>query len=119
MINLTFLHLWLKILLDLTIFYVYYEHIKQQTEGINMTYEQWLKKRKEQQMIKTVLNFLGWCVAVITIMALCTVALCKALNTPEVEISYSTKQCVRVVYMDGTITDCSKLPEKYDRVWVK
>ena len=85
----------------------------------NMTYEQWLKKRKEQQMIKTVFNFLGWCVALLTILTLCTVALCKALNTPEVEISYSTKQCVRVVYMDGTITDCSKLPEKYDRVWVK
>ena len=64
-------------------------------------------------------NFLGWCVAVITIMTLCTVALCKALNTPEVEISYSTKKCIRVVYMDGKITDCSKLPEKYDRVWVK
>lgn len=103
----------------MTIFYVYYEHIKQQTEGINMTYEQWLKKRKEQQMIKTVLNFLGWCVAVIVILALCTVALCKALNTPEVEISYSTQQCKRVVYMDGTITDCAKLPEKYDIVWVK
>ena len=89
------------------------------TEGINMTYEQWLKKRKEQQMLKNALNFLGALVAIIIILALCTVALCKALNTPEVEISYSTKQCVRVVYMDGTITDCSKLPEKYDRVWVK
>ena len=89
------------------------------TEGINMTYEQWLKKRKEQQMLKNALNFLGALVAIIIILALCTVALCKALNTPEVEISYSTKQCIRVVYMDGTITDCSKLPEKYDRVWVK
>ena len=89
------------------------------TEGINMTYEQWLKKRKEQQMLKNALNFLGALVAIIIILALCTVALCKALNTPEVEISYSTKQCVRVVYMDGTITDCSKLPKKYDRVWVK
>lgn len=84
-----------------------------------MTYEQWLKKRKEQQIFKNALNFLRALVAVIIILALCTVALCKALNTPEVEISYSTKQCVRVVYMDGTITDCSKLPEKYDRVWVK
>lgn len=84
-----------------------------------MTYEQWLKKRKEQQMLKNALNFLGALVAIITILALCTVALCKALNTPEVEISYSTKRCVRVVYMDGRITDCSVLPKKYDRVWVK
>ena len=84
-----------------------------------MTYEQWEKKRKEQQMLKNALNFLGALVAVIVILALCTVALCKALNTPEVEISYSTKRCVRVVYMDGRITDCSVLPKKYDKVWVK
>lgn len=84
-----------------------------------MTYEQWLKKRKEQRMIKTVLNFLGWCVVLLTIFTLCTVALCKALNTPEVEISYSTKRCIRVVYMDGKITNCDTLPQKYDRVWVK
>lgn len=84
-----------------------------------MTYEEWMKKRKEQQILKNALNFLGALVAIITILALCTVTLYKALNTPEVEISYSTKQCIRVVYMDGKITDCSKLPEKYDRVWVK
>ena len=84
-----------------------------------MTYEEWMKKRTEQRIIENVLSFLGWCTAIITILALCTVALCKALNTPEVEFSYSTKQCVRVVYMNGTITDCSKLPEKYDRVWVR
>ena len=84
-----------------------------------MTYEQWEKKRKEQQMLKNALNFLGALVAIIIILALCTVALCKALNTPEVEISYSTKRCVRVVYMDGRITDCSVLPKKYSKVWVK
>lgn len=84
-----------------------------------MTYEQWMKKRTEQRIIENVLSFLGWCTAIITILALCTVALCKALNTPEVEFSYSTKQCVRVVYMNGRITDCSVLPDRYDHVWVK
>ena len=106
-------------MLELTNFCAIMNTSKQQTEVSNMTYEQWLKKRKEQQMIKTVLNFLGWCVALLTILTLCTVALCKAMNTPEVEFSWETKKCVRVVYMNGTITDCSKLPEKYDRVWVK
>lgn len=106
-------------MLELTNFCAIMNTSKQQTEVSNMTYEQWLKKRKEQQMIKTVLNFLGWCVALLTVLTLCTVALCKALNTPEVEFSWETKKCVRVVYMNGTITDCSKLPEKYDRVWVK
>ena len=47
------------------------------------------------------------------------VSMHSALNTPEVELSYSTKQCKRVVYMDGTITDCSVLPKKYDIVWVR
>ena len=106
-------------MLELTNFCAIMNTSKQQTEVSDMTYDEWLKKRKEQQMIKTVLNFLGWCVALLTILTLCTVALCKALNTPEVEFSWETKKCVRVVYMNGTITDCSKLPEKYDRVWVK
>jgi hypothetical protein len=38
---------------------------------------------------------------------------------PEVEMSWSTKECKRVVYMDGTITNCDVLPENYDIVWVK
>ena len=43
----------------------------------------------------------------------------RALDTPEVEISWSTKECKRVVYMDGTTTNCDVLPERYDVVWVK
>lgn len=42
-----------------------------------------------------------------------------AINTPEVEYSWETKKCVRVVYMDGTTTNCDVLPDKYDKVWVK
>lgn len=43
----------------------------------------------------------------------------RALDTPEVEYSWSTKQCVRVVYMDGRTTDCKVLPDRFDKVWVK
>ena len=43
----------------------------------------------------------------------------NSLNTPEVEVSWSTKQCIRVVYMDGTTDTCDNKPEKYDIVWVK
>lgn len=45
--------------------------------------------------------------------------LLRALDTPEVEFSWSTKQCVRVVYMDGKTTNCDVLPDKYDIVWRK
>jgi hypothetical protein len=43
----------------------------------------------------------------------------RALDMPEVEMSWSTKECKRVVYMDGTVTNCDVLPENYDIVWVK
>lgn len=43
----------------------------------------------------------------------------RALNTPEVEFSWSTKECKRVVYMDGKITNCDVLPNRYDIVWGK
>jgi hypothetical protein len=43
----------------------------------------------------------------------------RALDTPEVEISWSTKECKRVVYMNGTTTNCDVLPERYDVVWVR
>lgn len=43
----------------------------------------------------------------------------RALDTPEVEFSWTTKQCVRVVYMDGKTTNCDVLPDRYDIVWGK
>ena len=43
----------------------------------------------------------------------------RALDTPEVEFSWSTKQCVKVVYMDGKTTNCDVLPDRYDIVWGK
>ena len=43
----------------------------------------------------------------------------RALDTPEVEYSWSTKQCVRIVYMNGKTTNCDVLPDRFDKVWVK
>lgn len=40
-------------------------------------------------------------------------------DTPEVHFSYSEQKCVRVVYPDGKITDCSVLPDKYEHIWIK
>ena len=63
-------------------------------------------------------NLLLGLFAVASLVFFC-MSLHSALNTPEVEFSWETKKCVRVVYMNGTITDCSVLPKKYDKVWVK
>lgn len=84
-----------------------------------MTYEQWEKKNREQRIFKKVLNTVFMTVLVLALLVISTVALCRALDTPEVEFSWETKQCVRVVYMNGRITDCSVLPDRYDHVWVK
>lgn len=46
-----------------------------------------------------------------------TVALDSFLGQHEVIFSYTTKQCVKVIYADGSVGDCSKLPENYIFTW--
>jgi len=56
---------------------------------------------------------------IFSIMAviLFTVALDSFLGQPEVIFSYSTKECVKVINADGTLGDCSKLPDNYIFTW--
>lgn len=42
-----------------------------------------------------------------------------ALSLPEVEFSYSTKKCVKVIDADGGVHSCKHLPRKFYHVWVK
>lgn len=46
-----------------------------------------------------------------------TIALDSFLGQPEVIFSYSTKECVKVINADGTLGNCSKLPENYIFTW--
>ena len=41
------------------------------------------------------------------------------LDTPVVHVSWSTKECVRVIGPEGHEHSCANLPERYERVWVK
>lgn len=50
-------------------------------------------------------------------LVLFTIALDSFLGQPEVIFSYSTKECVKVINADGSIGDCSKLPENYVFTW--
>ena len=84
-----------------------------------MTFEEWERKNRNRAKLKDFMQIVLAIGAVMFIVAICSTALSTALNTPEVEFSWETKQCVRVVYMDGRTTDCKVLPEKYDKVWVK
>ncbi len=59
-------------------------------------------------------------IATITIMLF--VAILAAFNTyldlPVVYWSYSDDKCVKVI-IKGIECDCSELPNKYERIWVK
>ena len=50
-------------------------------------------------------------------LTLFTIALDSFLGQSEVIFSYSTKECVKVINADGTLGDCSKLPENYIFTW--
>ena len=54
-----------------------------------------------------------------SIMALIlfTIALDSFLGQSEVIFSYSTKECVKVINADGSLGNCSKLPENYIFTW--
>ena len=56
---------------------------------------------------------------IFSVMALIlfTIALDSFLGQSEVIFSYSTKECVKVINADGTLGDCSKLPENYVFIW--
>ena len=41
------------------------------------------------------------------------------LNIPYVHKSYSEQKCLLVEYADGTTSDCSKLPIRYEVKWHK
>lgn len=50
-------------------------------------------------------------------LVLFTIALDSFLGQPEVIFSYTTKECVKVINADGSVGDCSKLPENYIFTW--
>lgn len=41
----------------------------------------------------------------------------QVTDVPDVIFSYSSKECVRVDYPDGTHGDCSRLPKRFNHVW--
>ena len=50
-------------------------------------------------------------------LVLFTIALDSFLGQPEVIFSYSTKECVKVINADGSLGNCSKLPDNYIFTW--
>ena len=67
--------------------------------------------------MNTLINFVLSTVAVLGFPAVIIWMFVQATDTPDVIFSYSSKECVRVDYPDGTHGDCSKLPRKFNFVW--
>ena len=67
--------------------------------------------------MNTVINFVLSTVAVLGFPAVIIWMFVQATDTPDVIFSYSSKECVRVDYPDGTHGDCSKLPKKFNFIW--
>lgn len=54
------------------------------------------------------------------ILALFVNAVENAVNMPDVYVSYSTGECVKVLnYVEEDQYSCENLPSKYNQVWVK
>ena len=84
-----------------------------------MSFEEWENKNNAASRRKKFLIAMLYTFISILAVAILSWIMFNSLNTPEVEVSWSTKQCIRVVYMDGTTDTCDNKPEKYDIVWVK
>lgn len=67
--------------------------------------------------MNTVINFVLSTVAVLGFPAVIVWMFVQATDTPDVIFSYSSKECVRVDYPDGSHGDCSKLPKKFNFIW--
>ena len=84
-----------------------------------MSFEEWENKNNAALRREKILIAMIYTVISILAVAILSWIMFNSLNTPEVEVSWSTKQCIRVVCMDGTTDTCDNKPEKYDIVWVK
>ena len=84
-----------------------------------MSFEEWENKNNAAVRREKILIAMIYTVISILAVAILSWIMFNSLNTPEVEVSWTTKQCIRVVYMDGTTDTCDNKPEKYDIVWVK
>lgn len=67
--------------------------------------------------MNTIINFVLSTVAVLGFPAVIVWMFIQATDTPDVIFSYSSKECVRVDYPDGSHGDCSNLPRKFNFVW--
>jgi hypothetical protein len=58
--------------------------------------------------------------AIVVGVGMALIAFVQTLSIPIVQFSYSTRECVSVIEVDGTTHSCPEsLPERYSPEWVR
>ena len=58
-------------------------------------------------------------VLLVSIVSLAVLGVNYAASIPDMEVSYSTGECVRVINYTDTEYSCERQPQKYNHIWVK
>lgn len=65
-------------------------------------------------------NNLGFSILFGVCCGLLAYAFLTVMSLPDVWVSYSTDECVKVInYVEGQNYSCENMPEKFNHVWVK
>ena len=57
-------------------------------------------------------------VLLVSIVSLAVIAVNSAMSIPDMEVSYSTGECVSVINYGDTDYSCENQPQKYNHIWV-
>lgn len=57
-------------------------------------------------------------VLLVSIVALAVIGVNSAMSIPDMEVSYSTGECVSVINYADTEYSCENQPQKYNHIWV-
>jgi len=58
-------------------------------------------------------------VLLVSIVALAVIGVNYAMSVPDMHVSYSTGECVKVINYTDTKYSCENQPQKYNHIWVK
>ena len=65
-------------------------------------------------------TFLLQVVVIVSVLIALLFILGDALDIPDVHVSHSTNECVKVInYKEGDKYSCTDMPSKYNMIWVK
>jgi len=65
-------------------------------------------------------TFLLQVAVIVSVLIALLFILGDALDIPDVHVSHSTNECVKVInYKEGDKYSCTDMPSKYNMIWVK